>query len=165
MEIVTALAATVGLFFAGWQLREQTRQKRLNLGQFYIERYWSIDDQLLLATKGASDHRQHRHRYLRLFEDEFDAARLKWLDAEQWTVWHAYLDNPQQAELVADDLAICDPEGQNFVLLRTCLHQRANDGRPHRSKTCAAGPESGPSRLLGLRRRATTPGSLTPANG
>lgn len=165
MEIVTALATTVGLVFAGWQLREQTRQKRLNLGQFYIERYWAIDDKLLLATKGSPDHKQHRHRYLRLFEDEFDAARLRWLDAGQWSVWHAYLDDPRQADLIAADLELCDPDEENFALLRSCLRQRRDDGGPHSSKMCPAGPEAGPLRSAWLGRRALSVGASARANG
>ena len=45
-------------------------------GNLYIQRYWNIDDDLLLALKGSEKHRRHGRRYLRLFEDEFDVASL-----------------------------------------------------------------------------------------
>ncbi len=66
----TLVTAVVGLSLVAWQLREQRRGMRAEFGNLYIERYWQIDDHLLLEPKGSERHRQHRHRYLRLFEDE-----------------------------------------------------------------------------------------------
>jgi len=68
---------------------------RAEFGNLYIERYWQIDDDLLLEPKGSERHRQHRHRYLRLFEDEFDVAYLDFLDPQQWEAWHSVLDDPR----------------------------------------------------------------------
>ena len=79
----TLVAAVVGLSLVAWQLREQRRGMRAEFGNLYIERYWQIDDDLLLEPKGSERHRQHRHRYLRLFEDEFDGAYLDFLDPRQ----------------------------------------------------------------------------------
>lgn len=84
----TLVTAVVGLSLVAWQLRDQRRAMRAEFGNFYIQRYWAIDDAMLLEPKGTDDHRRQRHRYLRLFEDEFDVASLGFLDDEQWAVWH-----------------------------------------------------------------------------
>lgn len=69
---------------------------RADFGNLYIERYWNIDDALLIEPKDEELHRHHRHRYIRLFEDEFDVANLGFLDARQWEAWHSLLDDPKQ---------------------------------------------------------------------
>src|SRR3954468_16244014 len=98
----TMVIAIVGLSLVGWQLREQRRAMRAEFGNLYIQRYWQIDDDLLLEAKGSDRHKQHRHRYLRLFEDEFDVALLGFLDGEQWRAWHSVLDNPAALVRVQD---------------------------------------------------------------
>ena len=102
----------------------------------YIQRFWAIDDDLLLAPKGTKMHDQHRHRYLRLFEDEFDVAALHFLDERQWAAWHSVLDDPHALELVEADLAVCDPVGDQFRRLRRCVQQRAQHSRRHAVSEC-----------------------------
>jgi hypothetical protein len=134
--IATLTAAVVGLSLVYWQLREQRRALRVELGNMYVQRYWEIDDALLLEPKGTKLHTQHRHRYLRLFEDEFDAAALAFLDDRQWDVWHSVLDDANSLELVEGDLDICNPEGDRFIRLRRCIQQRAQAGRHHGVGEC-----------------------------
>lgn len=50
----TLLTAIVGLSLVGWQLHEQRRTMRAEFGNLYIQRYWDIDDALLLEAKGQS---------------------------------------------------------------------------------------------------------------
>jgi hypothetical protein len=76
----TLVAAGVELSLVGWQLRQQGIEMQAEFGNLYIQRCWDIDDDLLLALKGSEEHRRHRHRYLRLFEDEFDVASLGFLN-------------------------------------------------------------------------------------
>src|SRR5689334_21243876 len=103
----TLAVAMVGLALVVWQLREQRRGMRAEFGNLYVQRYWEIDDDLLLETKGSDRHRQHRHRYLRRFEDEYDVAALGFLDARQWQAWHGVLDADSSRERVKDDLEVC----------------------------------------------------------
>lgn len=132
----TLVTAIIGLRFVGRQLREQQRTLRAELGNLYIERYWQIDDDLLLERKGSKRHRQHRHRYLRLFEDEFDVAKLGFLDPEQWRVWHGVLSDEGARELIRDDLRVCDPKGDSFRRLRACITQRERDAADHDVRHC-----------------------------
>ncbi len=133
----TLLTAAVGLALVGWQLREQRRALRADFGNLYIQRYWEIDDALLLEPKDTERHRRHRHRYLRLFEDEFDVAGLGFLDAQQWRAWHSILDEPKAMALVRDDLRTCDEAGERFQNLRACIAQRDAEGRPHDIASCS----------------------------
>lgn len=133
----TLVTAVAGLSLVGWQLREQRRAMRADFGNMYIERYWQIDDDLLLEPKGSERHRQHRHRYLRLFEDEFDVANLGFLDAQQWRAWHNLLDDIFALQRVKEDLRVCDPEVTAFQRLRACIAQRESDGGPHDIRICA----------------------------
>ena len=59
------------------QLKIQNRQHRLELGGLCINRFWSVDDELTMADPASEPERYKRlHiRYLKLCEDEFDAAR------------------------------------------------------------------------------------------
>lgn len=134
--LATLTAAVVGLTLVVRQLREQRRAMRVELGNLYIQRFWQIDDDLLLEPKGTKRHNQHRHRYLRLFEDEFDVAALDFLDERQWDVWHSVLDDPNALSLVESDLTLCSPAGDNFVRLRRCIQQRVQDGRRHGVGEC-----------------------------
>ena len=54
----------------------------------YSARFWAIDDELTMTDPASDPGRYTRlqKRYLKLREDEFDAARLSWLDATQWAV-------------------------------------------------------------------------------
>lgn len=135
----TLVTAIVGLSLVGWQLREQRRAMRAEFGNLYIQRYWEIDDALLLETKGSERHKQHRHRYLRLFEDEFDVASPGFLDREQWKAWHSLLDDMSALARVKDDLHVCNPAEDQFERLRACIGQRDRDGRAHDVSKCIGG--------------------------
>jgi hypothetical protein len=134
----TLVTAVVGLSLVAWQLQQQRRTMRADFGNLYIQRYWQIDDALLLEAKGSEQHRQHRHRYLRLFEDEFDVFHLGFLDHSQWRAWHSVLNNPHDLSLVKEDLEVCNPQGDEFERLRACVSQRERDGSGHDIKRCAA---------------------------
>lgn len=146
VSAATLIVAIVGLAYAGRELKLQTRQEPLQLGNLYIERYWQIDDDLLITRKGTRKHRQHRHRYLRLFEDEFDAARLGWIAPDQWEAWNAVLDSESQRNLVTRDLREVSSDDHKFVLIRACLRQRKAEGRGHLPRQCwAMNPDEGVS--------------------
>jgi hypothetical protein len=102
----------------------------------YIQRYWSIDDDLLLALKGSEEHRRHRHRYLRLFEDEFDVASLGFLNTQQWRAWHSVLDGQKALSRVKDDLTVCNPAEDEFERLRACIRQREREAKVHDVANC-----------------------------
>ena len=138
----TLVTAVVGLSLVAWQLREQRRGMRAEFGNLYIERYWQIDDDLLLEPKGSERHRQHRHRYLRLFEDEFDVAYLDFLDPQQWEARHSVLDDPRALLRVKDDLHVCNPAKDEFDRLRACVEQREREGRAHNPANCRGGYET-----------------------
>src|SRR4051794_35312043 len=132
----TLVTAVVGLSLVGWQLHEQRIAMQAEFGNLYIQRYWDIDDDLLLALKGSKEHKRHRHRYLRLFEDEFDVASLGFLDAKQWRAWHSLLDNAKHLTRVVEDLAVANPEGDEFLRLRACIRQRRTTHPTHEPKHC-----------------------------
>jgi hypothetical protein len=130
----TLVVAVVGVVGGLLALRQGNRQQMLELGNLYIQRYWTIDDDLLRLRKGTPEHKQARHRYLRLCEDEYEGARRDWFDGSQWTTWHEWLTAPNTREIVADDLKVCDPEETRFECLRACL----KSGPEHPWKQCAA---------------------------
>ncbi|MGJ6980685.1 hypothetical protein ACSDQ9_09185 [Aestuariimicrobium soli] len=121
IELATLMVAVVGVVGGLIGLQAANRQRRLDLGNLYLQRYWEIDDDLLRLTKGSPEHNQARHRYLRLCEDEFEAAARSWLDPGQWHAWHSWLVTPASRELVRLDLEQCDPERRRFAFLLRCL--------------------------------------------
>jgi hypothetical protein len=133
-----AVIAAVGLLLTARQLKIQNRQHRLELGTLYINRFWSVDDELTMTDPATEPERYNRLRirYLKLCEDEFDVAGLGWLDPQQWAVWHsAYLRPSLHAEL---ESAVLD-HGDDLDLrsLKACLAQTASAG-PHDPRTCSA---------------------------
>lgn len=133
-----AVIAAIGLLLTARQLKIQNRQHRLELGGLYINRFWSVDDELTMADPASEPERYKRlkRRYLKLCEDEFDAARLGWLDPQQWAVWHSeYLRASLRAEL---ESAIRDHgDALDLRSLKACLAQTASVG-PHDAQTCSA---------------------------
>ena len=133
-----AVIAAIGLLLTARQLKIQNRQHRLELGGLYINRFWSVDDELTMADPASEPERYKRLRirYLKLCEDEFDAARLGWLDPQQWAVWHSeYLRASLRAEL---ESAIRDHgDALDLRSLKACLAQTASVG-PHDAQTCSA---------------------------
>lgn len=138
LGVGTLATAIVGLALIVWQLREQRRAIRAEFGNLYVQRYWEIDDALLCEPKGTARHDQHRHRYLRLFEDEYDVASLGFLDRQQWRAWHSTLDQPTNLAQVKSDLLDCTFSVGSFQKLRTCIDQRDREGRPHDVVDCDA---------------------------
>jgi hypothetical protein len=132
------LVALVGVPVLYVQMQLQLRQRKLELGNFYIQRYWEIDDAMLMEIKGTDNHRRQRHRYLRLCEDEYDAASYGWLDPMHWKIWHAWLTSPKTAATLEGDLAVCDPEAEGFPSVRSCLAQVRAEGGAHSIERCAA---------------------------
>jgi hypothetical protein len=108
------LIAAIGVPVLLVQMRVQLKQRKLELGNFYIQRYWEIDDAMLLETKGTDSHRRERHRYLRLSEDDYVAASNRWLDPMHWEIWHEWLTSPEGASNLEADLAACDPGRERF---------------------------------------------------
>jgi len=132
------LIAAVGVPLLYAQLRLQNRQRKLELGNFYIQRFWEIDDAMLREPKGTDSHRRERHRYLRLCEDEYDAARYGWLDRLHWSIWHEWLTSTKGASNLRSDLEACDPEENGFPSIRACLAQLKNETQPHSVEACEA---------------------------
>ena len=48
-----AVIAAIGLLLTARQLKIQNRQHRLELGGLYINRFWSVDDELTMADVAA----------------------------------------------------------------------------------------------------------------
>lgn len=130
IDMATLLVAVVGVVWGLVELTQSRRQQRLELGNLYIQRFWQIDDDLLRFSKGSADHRQARHRYLRLCEDEFEAAANNWLDQQQSAVWHGWIATESQRVLLIDDLQTCDPESTRFEHIRSCLARPSNHSWP-----------------------------------
>ena len=128
----------MALLLTARQLRIQNRQHRLEMGALYIGRFWSVDDELTMTDPASEPERfrRLRMRYLKLCEDEFDAARLGWLDPQQWAVWHSAYQRPSlRAELESDIVKYGD--GLDLPSLKACLAQTASAG-PHDPQTCLA---------------------------
>jgi hypothetical protein len=121
---IAGIATAVGVLIAAAGVLAQTRARKFGLAQVYSERYWQIDDHLL------QEDRRHpgsaiARRYLRLCEDEFDAARLGWVDRAVWDAWHTGIRS-QICELGLKK-QVCELELENgaaqYAQLRRCLLQ------------------------------------------
>lgn len=110
---VAGVATAVAVLIAALSLFAQSRSRKFGLAQVYIERYWAVDEYLLHNPRPAADS-PDAHRYLRLCEDEFDAARQGWIDVAIWRTWHAGIRSQVQ-EL--------DLDVREFDQVKQCLDQ------------------------------------------
>jgi hypothetical protein len=103
----------------------------------YSVRFWAIDDELTMTDPASDPDRYTRlqKRYLKLREDEFDAARLSWLDSSQWAGWHSAYLRPRVREEVESAIAQ-HGDGLDLPSLKACLEQTKSTG-PHASSDCA----------------------------
>ena len=89
-------------------MHQQARQRKLNLAQLYIKRYWDLED--LRLAQEVPDH-VLALRYDRLCEDEYEVARLGWIDTNVWAVWHrsiqSYLNEAERNVAEFDLLSQC----------------------------------------------------------
>lgn len=121
LSVVGLLMTALSVFFLGVQLRLQARQRRLDLGMFYVERFWTIDDGVIMSGDDPSGAAVHRCRYLRLTEDEFDAQRLGSLDDRMWQVWHATFSSTGGRDELMAALTVTQADESDYVHIRACL--------------------------------------------
>lgn len=121
---IASVATAVGVLLAAVGLFAQVRQRKFALEQMYIERYWAIDDDWTLSRHSGSPDTAHRERYWRLCEDEFEIARLGWIGARVWDVWHDGIVTAINANR---------PAFGTYHLLDTCMTQAE-----HRARECPA---------------------------
>ena len=141
--MAAACLAVIALYFTMKQIKHQVAQTKYQAGAFYIGRYWAIDDDLLLTDEESDDHRKHQFRYLRLCEDEFEAALHEWLDLSQWKVWHDEVFGTADFAARAEaDFANClpRPESDDFRWVRLCTTHTRDYG-DHKWEHCAAREE------------------------
>jgi hypothetical protein len=84
---IANLATAAAVLIAAAGLFAQSRARKWGLAQVYIERYWAVDEFFLQEGCLGPDS-ANALRYLRLCEDEFDAARQGWIDVAIWRAWH-----------------------------------------------------------------------------
>ncbi|KQP78861.1 hypothetical protein ASF37_10185 [Aeromicrobium sp. Leaf289] len=138
LSLGTLVTLAIGLGVLAWHARGQRRMRRAEYGNVYIQRHWQIEDDVLVADEGSPQHQMHLQRYLRLLEDEFDAATLRFLDLPQWAVWHGVLDDDRARQRVTEALHACDPAAGEFRRLKRCLAQRERDRARHDISRCKA---------------------------
>jgi hypothetical protein len=113
---IAGIATAAAVLIAAAGVFAQSRARKFGLAQVYIQRYWQIDDDFIqegLPSPGSADAR----RYLRLCEDEFDAARLGWVDVAVWRAWHAGI------RLQVKELGL-EEDASGYAQLQRCLCQR-----------------------------------------
>jgi hypothetical protein len=127
-EAVGIFAAVVGLFFTGfsvWLARDEIRDA---YEQRYVERYWQIADDQLRVKYGETDSNlaeMHRERYLRLCEDEFEAANLGNVSRRTWRVWHAAIEQALEPKTL-DRVTLEGADSAEYVMLRACIRASAH---------------------------------------
>ncbi|AEV71532.1 hypothetical protein MycrhN_0902 [Mycolicibacterium rhodesiae NBB3] len=84
---IANIATAIAVLLAAGGLWAQTRARKFELALVYVQQYWKIEEDL--AREGPlSAATPNGYRYLRLCEDEFDAARQGWIDISIWRIWH-----------------------------------------------------------------------------
>jgi hypothetical protein len=111
---VVGISTAVAVFIAAAGVFAQSRARKFGLAQVYIKRYWKIDDHLLQEGCPSPDS-ANAGRYLRLCEDEFDAARQGWIDVAVWRAWHGSIQS-QVRELGLNDV-------RKYKQLQRCMDQ------------------------------------------
>lgn len=133
---IAGIATAVAVLVAAAGLFAQSRARKFGLAQVYIQRYWVVDEQFL-PDRRPDPAGPAAHRYLRLCEDEFDAAEQGWIDVAVWQTWH---------EGIRDQVDALHLDTSAYDHLRECFESPDED---HDATRC---PGLGSP---GLRRRVT----------
>ena len=121
---IAGMATALAVLIAATGVFAQSRTRKFSLAQVYVQRYWQIDDDL--PPDGSLNHDSANvRRYLRLCEDEFDAARQGWIDVAVWRDWHDSI-LPRLRKLDLEHV-------RNFEQLKLCREQRQRD---HKATKC-----------------------------
>jgi len=131
---IANIATAVAVLIAAGGLWAQTRARKFELALVYVQQYWKIQEAFLIEGRGTHV-TPNEQRYLRLCEDEFDAARQGWIDVSVWRIWH----DGMRCEVKSRDL-----DASDYDQLQSCTEQ--ND---HEATKC---PGLGQP---GLRRRVS----------
>jgi hypothetical protein len=142
LETVANVATALGIVFAVFQLSRSRAERRHQLAQIYIQRFWEISDARLRAEKGNGDTEMEAARYLRLCEDEYEIAALRFLDSRTWHLWHRTIRQCLEGDI--DSQKLLDAEPDAFQLVQACWRQRPAE---HAPRQCEAREEA--------RRRST----------
>ena len=129
-NLVTIVVGGVGVPVALYQLSLARRARQHELANIYIQRFWDIDDARQRATIDGKDNEAlfQDRRYVRLCEDEFEIARLGFLDPKTWAVWHSAIRDALQG---SRSLTAAGPD--ELVLARRC-----RDAAQHEPSACPA---------------------------
>ena len=120
-SVLIDITTVCGILVAVFALLVQIGQRRFELAQQYIGRFWAIDDDIVAA--GTDDERAlHCLRYARLCEDEMEVVALGWIDRRTWSVWHEGIVSTAAVERI-------DRVRDSFELLGECF------AHPHHSAT------------------------------
>ena len=114
---IANVATAVAVLIAAGGLWAQTRARKFELALVYIQQYWKIEQDLLVEDHSSGETPSVR-RYLRLCEDEFDAARQGWIDVSIWRIWHDGMRS-QVRDLKLD---VAD-----YAQLKRCIDQGAHE--------------------------------------
>ncbi len=129
------IATAVAVLIAAGGLWAQTRARKFELALVYVQQYWKIEEDLVRETP-LSATKPSEHRYLRLCEDEFDAARQGWIDVAIWRIWHDGMRSELE-KVGLDQLA-------EFDQLHLCM----SDENRHEPTQCPGLGEPGVRRKL-----------------
>lgn len=123
IEVVSAVAVVIGVWFAVIQLAAVRRQEHRQFENLYVQRYWQIIDRL------SADFRLRRTRdnlserdllallsYLELCEDEADLYESGRITRETWNVWKAGIDSMLEEDVFRAILE--DSEADKFMTIR-----------------------------------------------
>jgi hypothetical protein len=114
---IAGVAMAVGVFIGAAGLFAQTRARKFGLAQVYIKRYWEVDE-LFVRDDHQRQDSTYARRYLRLCEDEFDAAQLGWVDIAVWRAWHEGIRSQVKRERFNVD---------KYGQLKRCMEQRDHE--------------------------------------
>jgi hypothetical protein len=119
---IAGLATAFAVLLAAGGLFAQIHQRKFSLAQVYVQRYWEVDEPFL-STPPPPDGSSDAKRYLRLCEDEYDVAKLGWVDVGVWKIWHQGI-RTQVKNLSYDT--------QDFANLSECI----NGPSDHLARNC-----------------------------
>jgi len=102
---IATIVTGIGILIAVWQLRDSKVQRVRQFEDFYIQRYWSLMDELSLSAlksmlslaNGAptadfeDDDLRAAYSYLVLCEDEAELRRGGWISDVTWSLWRDYI--------------------------------------------------------------------------
>lgn len=136
IQTIATCVTAFGVVVATLGLRASRRQRLRQFEMLYVQRYWTLMDQLSLAARRGTSggpvpegDEKVVLAYFRLCEDQLDLRKFGWISDTTWKLWSTGMEDQFQ-RWPFDDIWETTSSLPGFARLRECAPNRFGECQP-----------------------------------